>query len=558
MAKKINRRQAVLGVSSALLLPATARTLTSRDSNRQDRNTGFLHGIASGDPDHSSVVLWTRITTTAGVAEGFYEVSSSRKFSDIAHSGTFKTDATRDYTVKVLVRNLRPGRHYYYRFSYNGFQSPVGRTKTLPVGQIEHLGIALASCSNYPFGYFNAYEAIANDPAIDIVLHLGDYIYEYGPDGYGGATGKQLGRGHEPRKEIVTLEDYRTRHAQYKSDLDSQTMHAVHPLIAIWDDHEVTNNPWMHGAENHQPDQEGPWKQRKEAALQAYFEWMPVRNPDNASERASYWRHFEFGDLASLTTLETRHTGRAKQVDYSEHLRQINSSVDAKDFRKSVLGASGRPMLSNDMELFLSKNLLTGLEDNRRWHLIGNQIPMARTHAPPLNRSDFMNSQDNYSKSEANWLSHLLTLGELDLPISLDTWDGYPRARERFYQSCSRAGINDLLVLTGDTHAFWQNELFDSAGNSMGLEIGTSGITSPYWEFSDEKRAKLMDRRISEHNKEIRWTDGRHNGYVRLQLMPDSGRVDYMYVTNILTKDYEVEVLRSLEIGREDKTLRYA
>ena len=178
----------------------------------------------------------------------------------------------------------------------------AARTRTLPSGATESLGIALASCSNFAFGYFNAYRAIAEDESIDFVLHTGDYIYEYGADGWGAETAERLGRVHEPAHEIVSLADYRARHAQYKRDPDSQAMHATHPLMCCWDDHESTNNPWSGGAQNHQPE-EGSWNERRDASVRAYYEWMPIREPEGGLRPIDFWRVYSFGDLATLVTL---------------------------------------------------------------------------------------------------------------------------------------------------------------------------------------------------------------------------------------------------------------
>ncbi len=202
----------------------------------------------------------------------------------------------------------------------------------MPTGRLDRLGIALASCSNYAFGFFNAYDAIAKDPAIDFVLHTGDYIYEYGQDSWGGEVSRLIGREHQPAHEIVSLADYRMRHAQYKSDSGSRAMHAAHSLLACWDDHESANNPWTDGAQNHQPETEGDWAQRRAASIQAYFEWMPVREPEwleqKGRSRMQFWRGYSFGDLATLFTLETRHTARAKQIDYMEFAQSASETDD--------------------------------------------------------------------------------------------------------------------------------------------------------------------------------------------------------------------------------------
>ena len=301
MTSKITRRQALLGVSSTLLLPAACSTTIIGSGGSSE--IVFAHGIASGDPDQTSVVIWTRVSGFSDTVDVRWNVATDSDFRNIVRQGRFTTNANRDYTVKVVVDALDPGTDYFYQFAVNDAVSAAGRSRTLPVGHVENLTIAVVSCSNFSFGYFNGYEAIARDSGVDVVAHLGDYIYEHGPDGYGGETGPRIGRAHSPAHEIVSLADYRQRHAQYKTDPGSLAMHARHPLIVIWDDHETTNNPWMGGAENHQPD-EGSWQARRAASMQAYYEWMPVRDPlagvapENATQ--SLFARFNSTAMAAL------------------------------------------------------------------------------------------------------------------------------------------------------------------------------------------------------------------------------------------------------------------
>ena len=308
--KKLSRRQAIKTVSGALLvIPTACRHIPTG----KVPDSVFKHGIASGDPDSTSVVIWTRISNTKRTVNVNWIVATDKNFLKIVKAGQFTTDSHRDYTVKVVVQDLLPSGQYYYKFSLNDDVSPVGQTKTLPIGHVKQVVLAVATCSNYPFGHFNAYDAIANDLSVDLVVHLGDYIYEYSIDGYGGEAGRNIGRNHVPSHEILSLDDYRKRHAQYKTDKGALAMHARHPLIVMWDDHETANNPWMQGAKNHQAN-EGAWEVRREASLQAYYEWLPIRDPAKPEDRKNYWRHYKFGDLASLITLESRHTGRSQQI----------------------------------------------------------------------------------------------------------------------------------------------------------------------------------------------------------------------------------------------------
>jgi len=519
----------------------------------------FQHGVASGDPDANSLVIWSRITTELGSVKVRWEVAEDAGFQVGARGGDVIASEHRDHTVKVLVDGLTPGSVYYYRFYCEREYSAVGRTRTLPVGDIAHIGLAMVSCSNYPFGFFNAYDAIAKDDAIDFVLHLGDYIYEYGAESWGGEAGRKIGRIHQPANEIVTLDDYRQRHAQYKSDAGSLAMNAAHPQLLVWDDHESANNPWMNGAQNHQPASEGLWHDRRAASLRAYYEWMPVREPQSAARRRDYWRHYQFGSLATLTTLETRHTGRAQQIDYSAYVEQIDSLEAAQLFEREVLGAPDRPMLSSAMEVFLAESLRDSVALDVPWRLIGNPMPMAKTRVPDLaaHGISMPGSDPNDPKVSAD----LVWKGRFNLPFYPDTWDGYPWARERFYDLCRQHGASDLVVLTGDSHSFWANQLSDDEGRAMGVEIGTAGVTSP-GDFVDQgfdlQTAAQIDMLFAKEIAEVRWTDNLHQGYVRLTLTPAAGQADFIAVSTVLEPVYRVSVVHRESLIKSDDGVGYA
>ncbi len=555
MANRITRRQAVLGVSSTLLLPAACSQAPIR---RAEAGAVFAQGVASGDPDTTSVVIWTRISESNGpVAVDWYVAADPEMLNVVSH-GQFTTGTHRDYTVKPVVAGLQPGEHYFYQFVVNGISSVVGRTRTLPVGHLDRLVLAIATCSNYPFGWFNAYEVIANDDDVDLVVHLGDYIYEYRVlGGYGGATGRRIGRNHKPRHEIVSLDDYRTRHAQYKGDPGSLAMHARHPLVVIWDDHESANNPWMEGAENHQLN-DGNWLARRTASMQAYYEWMPIRDPGPGDTWEQYWRHFKFGDLASVITLESRHTGRSEQYKWSGRLDGFDDAADAHAFYDNVVGAPERNMLSTEMERFLRTELAESVRAGRRWRIIGNQSVMARMRMPNLNEPFFENLNNQLDRSGRKLLDDLTQLGNLDLPGDLDAWDGYPAARERFYQVAKDAGATDLLVVSGDSHSYWANALYDDDGVSMGVELGSTGITSPrsLLDLSDEGLAQ-WEKRMTAHNKEVVWAEGHYRGFIRLDITHAGAHADFVTVTNVESRDYETKIVHSIDIESTDETLRY-
>ena len=554
---RINRRHALALMSSTALSTACATQATPGTTDTSASSTDpdiFRHGVASGDPDTTSVVIWTRVTTGAPVVDVAWAVYEDPEGHTLVSTGSRQVSEDSDHTVKVVADGLQPGRTYYYHFEAEGEKSRIGRTRTLPVGAVDSLGIALVSCSNYPFGYFNGYDAIANDPAIDIVLHTGDYIYEYGgPDGWGHETGAVIGRPHDPPHEITTLADYRQRHAQYKQDAGSRAMHAAHPLICCWDDHESANNPWTDGAQNHQPETEGSWADRRAASIRAYYEWMPIREPMAGRTRAQFWRSYVFGDLATLLTLETRHTARGKQVDYAEWAPKLNTEEDYEAFRKDVIGDPERHMISLIELTDISEALSGSVAKGQPWRVIGNQIPMARMLVPDVVGLGVLPAPD-----EASLDAHkrLAWLGQHALPFYTDTWDGYPAAREVFYDTCKASGASDLLVLTGDSHSFWANNLYDANGISMGVELGTAGVTSP-GDFVDsgfdDETARALDKAFSDHVPEVSWTDNMHQGYVRIVLRADAAQASFIAVSTVLTPAYEVSPIKSFTI-RKDTT----
>jgi len=549
-------------------LAAGTAVLAWPDSTRAAHDGPFCHGVASGDPDASSVVLWTRVTTSGEVTL-VGEIAQDPEFARILARTDIATGPDRDHTAKWLASGLEPGRTYYYRFRLDNAVSPVGRARTLPAGRLDRLGIALVSCSNFAFGYFNAYEAIAHDSAVDFVLHTGDYIYEYGADGWGDAAGKALGRRHVPAHEIVSLSDYRRRHAQYKTDAGSQAMHAAHTFMACWDDHESANNPWTGGAQNHQPATEGDWQARREASVRAYFEWMPVRKPEWLGQpgrtRMQFWRSYSFGDLATLTTLETRHTARARQIDYAAVIDKAQDPADIARLRRDVLGQPGRRMISPECEADLASSLRRSVAAGQPWRLIGNAIPIARTDVPDLVKLGILPDPDAsdtpFAGAALDNARELAAKGRAGLPFYPDTWDGYPWAREQLYDLSRKAGAADLIFLTGDSHSFWANSLRDAKGRAAGVELGTAGVTSPgdFVEsgFSDAL-SRALDQAFAEHIPEVEWTDNMHQGYVRLDLRRDAAEATFIAVDTIRSRSFRPFIVNRFVIERKGGELGFA
>lgn len=296
----------------------------------------FRHGVASGDPLQDRVILWTRVTSNkARDVTMEWEIATDDAFRNIVNGGEYTTGPARDFTVKVDASGLRAGSVYYYRFRYEDKTSTVGRTRTLPEGHVTQVKLAVFSCANFPSGFFHVYAEAAKRDDIDVALHLGDYIYEDGPGGYATSDAERIGRLFEPTRELISLDDYRARYAQYRRDPDLQAVHARLPFICVWDDHEVADNAFTGGATNHDPATEGDYALRRAAALQAYLEWLPIRSPD-PNNLLEIFRSFDFGDLLTLHMLDTRHIGRARQVDYADYYNPATGFFDAARFANDL------------------------------------------------------------------------------------------------------------------------------------------------------------------------------------------------------------------------------
>ena len=457
----------------------------------------FRHGVASGDPLTDRVILWTRVTppdeAAAAAIDVRWRIGTDERLSQVVAQGTARTGAERDFTVKIDAGGLRAGRPYHYVFEAGGDRSPVGRTRTLPSGAVDRVQLALLCCSNYPSGFFNVYGCVAARDDLHAVVHVGDYIYEFENGRYG--DGSSLLRIPEPRREAVTLRDYRIRYATYRSDPDLQEAHRRHPFIAVWDDHELTNDAWSGGAANHNPDQgEGDWQTRRAAAYKAYLEWMPVREARGAG--IHLYRSFRFGSLFDLIMLDTRSL-RDQQV--------ASTDVAAlADPRRSILGAA--------QEAWLFRQLRASQRAESAWRLIGQQVMFARLGQPGR--------------------------GAL-LP---DSWEGYQAARDRVFDFLAAERIADVAVLTGDVHSSWAFDVprnpwdgYERAGRgSLAVELVAPAISSPPL-FADpvQRERSVLLRALLPH---LKFLDGEHHGYVLLDLTPAQLRAEWYFVPTVLER----------------------
>ncbi len=445
----------------------------ARDVVRGDVETRtglFLHGVASGDPTAEAVILWTRVTAPEGMTADVvvtWETSLTVDFAAIATTGMFTTGAMRDFTVKVDATGLRAATTYYFRFRANGMTSPVGRTRTTAASAtaLDRARLAVVSCSSMAHGYFHAYRAVSRRLDLDAVIHLGDYIYEYGTGEYGNV------REYDPPTEIRSLSDYRRRHAHYKRDADLRACHQQHPFICIWDDHEFADNTWEGGAQKHMPATDGEWSARKAAAMQAYFEWMPIR--EQADRRI--FRKLQFGTLIDLVLLDTRVWGRPLQT--------MGMNPPFNDLSRTLLGA--------DQETWFLGQIMTS---RATWKVVGQQVMM----------------------------------GQLPQFLNTDAWDGYPGARNRFFALLRTMMVNDVVVLTGDIHSSWAMDLTEDPNSttaydpatgrgSLAVEFVGPAVTSPAFPPGVVTDAA---NRLLVNNRHLKYFDLVRRGYVILDVTP--------------------------------------
>ena len=469
-------------------------------------------------------------------------------------AGITEASEAKDYCVKVDAAGLQPGSDYSYRFTaltdHGDVVSPTGRLRTPAANGTSAVNLAVVSCSNWQFGLFNAYKSLAAEPNLDVIIHLGDYIYEYGIDGYGSDVATKLDRMHEPSTEIVTLADYRKRHAQYKTDPDLQAAHAAAPWICTWDDHESTNDSYRTGAQNHNPeDGEGEWSDRKMAAIQAYFEWMPIRDIKPGEITSAAWRSFRFGDVATLHALETRLTGRSESLSWAAALGNAASPLEVGGKARELLEKAADPartMLGAEQESWLNTELSNSVASGAAWQVLANQVIMARVALPNFTQTL---TPEQIAAQDVPEVKGFLAFTALGLPWNLDAWDGYPAARERLYEGVATANAR-LITLAGDTHTAYANELYDASGARRGVEFGCTSITSPGM-GAYVKNVPDLGQQIADANQEVVWHDPFGHGYTLVTLTPSSARAVFRKVSDIYAGTFRTETVASFEAAAE-------
>lgn len=572
MAKQFNRRSflknSLLATGGIILIPNFISCSNDDDISDQIlipenlNQSNFDFGVASFDPTQSQVIIWTRYSTENANASLVWQISTDSSFDTLVRSGEVTTDSSRDFTIAVEVQDLQADQKLYYRFINLNDQtvSPIGETITLPTGSVNQVKLGVTSCANYAAGLFNVYNAMANSD-IDIVVHLGDYIYEYGENEYGtNQYTETLGRTHNPTHEIITLDDYRTRYKQYRSDENLMLLHQKKPFISVWDDHEITNDTYVNGAENHQED-EGSFEARKQSALQAYSEYLPAMTNDISI----IYRSFQIGDLANLIMLDTRLVGRDKQLSITDYF-DPSGNFDAATYQQEWLDPS-RTMLGTTQ-----KNWLLGevSGNTAEWQVLGQQVLMGKMMVPAelLNALGTIIAEISAtgSASDASMAAFQQQLTELVqlkvrvlnndptltpeelariqtvLPYNLDAWDGYPTEREIILEAF--AG-KKLVVLAGDTHNAWSSQIVSNSGNVTATEFATSSVSSPGFDTylgSEPAFVSAFQDAITILIDDLNYFDSAQRGYMQVTFAPGSATSNWIFVDTVFSDSFSAQI----------------
>ena len=542
------RREFLIKLSSISAVLSTGAVLSACGGS-ETTMVNYDYGVASGDPLSDRVILWThaKYQNKADSVPLTWQVATEIEFTNIVASGVAQSSAETAYTCKVDATGLSANQSYFYRFVSDRHVSPIGRTKTLPIGSVAQVKLAVLSCSNYPTGYFDVYSEVAKSD-VDVAIHLGDYIYEYAATGYASENAAKLGRTSVPSTELLSLDDYRLRHAQYKSDADLKQFHASKPMIAVWDDHEIANDTYKDGAENHTAATEGSFAARKAAAIQAYHEWMPIRT---GSDKNKIYRSFNFGSLMSLHMLDTRLIGRDQQVEFADLLTPSKQAA-----AMATLTSTSRQLLGAEQLQWLTSQMATSTST---WQFLGQQVLMGRMEFP-LTILQALNPTDTSPQAQAAGQQAIAdyltakTKSAMGLPLSvtetallnqpklgynLDAWDGYPVAREILLSTVAQLR-KKLVVLAGDTHNAWHSNLTLLNGQKVGEEFATSSVSSPgletYLTIPPANIKAIFEGVVND----LKWMDASRRGYLKMTITPAQVQGEWFFIDTILSKSYTV------------------
>lgn len=511
----------------------------------------FDQGVASFDPSSTGVIIWTRYSIPE--REIIWEVATDADFTGIVRTGKIMTEAARDNTISVELTELDQDKKLYYRFLNvtDNALSVVGETITLPI-DVTSVKLAVCSCSNYQAGLFNVYDAMSKSDA-DVIVHLGDYLYEYGAGGYGStAENASLNRQHEPTGEILSLADYRTRYKQYRSDASLQLAHQKKPFVCVWDDHEIANDAYKTGAENHDEATEGSFEERKQSALKAYSEFLPFSRISQ-DDNSIIYRTVNFGNLVNLNLMDTRLIGRDKQLVITDYFTA--TGFDAAAFQsaltkpeRSILGTAQRNWLLGQLGSSTAK-----------WQVLGQQVLMGKMFVPAelltaFGTEGFITTLTELVTIKVRLLNNDPTLTPEEIarvstviPYNLDAWDGYPVDREIIYGALNG---KKLVTLAGDTHNAWQNTLRSGDGTEVGIELATSSVSSPGFEGflgSDSPQViQGFQQALMTLIDDLNYFDASRRGFMMTTFTENEVTAEWTFVDTILSTSYSTEVGFSL------------
>ena len=564
MAIHFTRREFIVKLSSVSAAVASGGVLSACSDDPLP--VDFNYGVASGDPLTDRIILWThaKYQTGSDPVNLIYQVANDTAFSSIVSSGQVTSGAETGFTVKVDALGLSAGKTYFYRFLCGPSISPIGQARTLPASDATEVTFSVFSCADYPLGFFNAYAEAAKRDS-HFAIHLGDYIYEYGT---GSAPTdpiiQNLKRFADHANETLSLEDYRKRHALYKSDPDSKTLHANMPMIAVWDDHEVSNDNYKDGAQGHDPATEGLYTVRRTAAIQAFHEWMPIRT---GTDKLKIYRSFDFGRLVSLHMLETRNIARDKQIAITELAGLEGAAKQASALAEYA--RADRQMLGAEQLAWLQQKM-SGSQAT--WQVLGQQVLMARMESPvsvlsvlngdsrdPAAQQRGLEAINVYLTAKAKKAAGApLTSTEIALlnpainpkiGYNLDAWDGYIAAREAVLASALQLN-KKLISLAGDTHNGWHSDLTlmglanaALANVKVGEEFATPGVSSGGFEeylpgFTPAQVKSLFENIVDD----LRWLDSSRRGYLKMTFTATEAKGEWIFVNQVLSRTYSADL----------------
>ncbi len=587
MTNRTSRRSFIVRTTSGAAALAVSSALTACGGDGDGAAPSeFKYGVASGDPLADRVILWThaRIPGSSSDVGLTWQVATDASFGTVVSSGRVVATEAASFTAKVDATGLTAGTSYCYRFIDDaGVISTVGTTRTLPTASATSVKLAVFSCAMYTRGFFNVYGAAVKSDA-QYAIHLGDYIYEYGyVTDENKSIAVELGRENQPAYDILTLGDYRTRYALYRSDPDLQALHARMPWITVWDDHEFANNAYMGGAQNHNPATQGDWNVRKAIASKVYHEWMPIRTPDTANLLKIY-RRFDFGKLLTLHMLDTRIEGRDRQYDnYGDSNGLARYAAGMKPDANGVVPDAARRMISAAQQDWLTEGLTSS---TAAWQVLGNQDMMARLWFPTsVMRAVAQLSSSNGSELIKTAITDYLTAKAtratagaaaltpaqkalLDpatnpsLPYSLDSWDGYPSNRDAILKT-ARALKKPLITLTGDSHNAWFSQLTTLAGEKAGVEFAVASVTTSGFDYAGLGGigsaldgsilvSKLGNAAIGAGlglTDDLFYAETANRGYTLITVTADAVQGEYVFTDTIKSRTYTAKVGRTIKVA---------